>query len=533
MLSEKSMNNVISILNKELLNEEKIINEKGEKEKYAKKNFYNEICLLLCLLKSKNKLKELLLKFINLLSKKLEKNEDINKKIIREIDFIKFLVQQYIDNKFLSQIEKFLDEISICNNLDIYINNFYLILEMLKDEISNYEKENTENYIEQKEKEYKKEENIKASIKINELNELNNIIIKEQKKFIENYANYIISKFYADKYESSAEVKNMLQKYQNMLNVLFSFDVNYNSLKFQNRTNKFPSEKLETIKKLEEEEEKKAISNNNIDNQYQLISIKSEEKTEIKIKSNQKLFQTIQICFDTLKMFILFHKESYGWILQNFTKIINFVLNFKKDKYVESEEDISNKHCIFILIKYVHKHIKTSNFFSTIKDLCESNIINNFLELDKEIDKSCDISKKSIVNLIEINCLKETCTLLQKIKLPNYNVVNGDIPVNYYGIYFVSVLREFYNSMIKCYEDNFIKETMEKVINEFFNELENYFFHGEKIVDENCLRQFKKDMIFLKKNLNFITIIDLTQFINRINNIMKYVLPDRLRPKNK
>ena len=527
MLSEKSMNNVISILNKELLNEEKIINEKGEKEKYANKNFYNEICLLLCLLTSKNKLKELLLKFINLLSKKLEKNEDIDKKIIREMGFVKFLVQQYIDNKFLSQIEKFLDAISICNNLDIYINNFYLILEMIKDEISNYEKENTENYIEQKEKEYKKEENIKASIKINELN---NIIIKEQKKFIENYANYIISKFYADKYESSAEVKNMLQKYQNMLNVLFSFDVNYNSLKFQNTTNKFPSEKLETIKKLEEEEEKKAISNNNIDNQYQLISIKSEEKTEIKIKSNQKLFQTIQICFDTLKMFILFHKESYGWILQNFTKIINFVLNFKKDKYVE---DISNKHCIFILIKYVHKHIKTSNFFSTIKDLCESNIINNFLELDKEIDKSCDISKKSIVNLIEINCIKGTCTLLQKIKLPNYNVVNGDVPVNEYGIYFVIKLRDFYNSMIKCYEDNFIKETIEKVINDFSNELENYFLHGEKIVDENCLRQFKRDMIFLKKNLKFITIIDLTQFVNGINNIMKYVLPDRLRFKNK
>ena len=40
-------------------------------------------------------------------------------------------------------------------------------------------------------------------------------------------------------------------------------------------------------------------------------------------------------------------------------------------------------------------------------------------------------------------------------------------------------------------------------------------------------------MIFLKKNLIFITIIDLTELKNRIDNINKSVLPEWLRPKKK
>ena len=85
--------------------------------------------------------------------------------------------------------------------------------------------------------------------------------------------------------------------------------------------------------------------------------------------------------------------------------------------------------------------------------------------------------------------------------------------------------------MINCYEDNFIKEMMNKALDDFFNKFEDYILHGKKIEDENCLKQFKRDMIFLKKNLIFITIIDLTELKNRIDNINKSVLPEWLRPK--
>ena len=524
-LTEKTMNNIISIINEELIKEEEIKEEKENKEEYSDINIQNEITILLCLLVSKNKFKEILIEFIDILYKKLEKNENIDEKIINEINYIKILIQKNISNKFLEQIKKCLETISSCNNLDIYINNFYLVLEMLKDEISNYEK--TEDNIDQAEKEE---------------NELHNIIIEQQKKFVENITNYLITKFETDKYKSWEALKEIPQRYQNLLNIFFSFDINNNCLKDENIITKFPSEKIKLIKELEDEEEEK--TNNSDDNtdiiNNQLITIKSGDNSEIKIKSNQTLLEIIQLSFDTLKMFTIFHKECYGSILQNFTRIILSHLNFQTEQiysgqcnFAVSQQEICITHCIFILIEYIYEHIKTSDFFLTVADVCESNIADNYLDLDKEINKCCDLSKKRMEDLIENHCINDTYNKLQEIKLPYYNVISGDVPVNEYCIYYVSILKDIYESMINCYEDNFIKEMMNKALDDFFNKFEDYILHGKKIEDENCLKQFKRDMIFLKKNLIFITIIDLTELKNRIDNINKSVLPEWLRPKKK
>ena len=524
-LTEKTMNNIISIINEELIKEEEIKEEKENKEEYSDINIQNEITILLCLLVSKNKFKEILIEFIDILYKKLEKNENIDEKIINEINYIKILIQKNISNKFLEQIKKCLETISSCNNLDIYINNFYLVLEMLKDEISNYEK--TEDNIDQAEKEE---------------NELHNIIIEQQKKFVENITNYLITKFETDKYKSWEALKEIPQRYQNLLNIFFSFDINNNCLKDENIITKFPSEKIKLIKELEDEEEEK--TNNSDDNtdiiNNQLITIKSGDNSEIKIKSNQTLLEIIQLSFDTLKMFTIFHKECYGSILQNFTRIILSHLNFQTEQiysgqcnFAVSQQEICITHCIFILIGYIYEHIKTSDFFLTVADVCESNIADNYLDLDKEINKCCDLSKKRMEDLIENHCINDTYNKLQEIKLPYYNVISGDVPVNEYCIYYVSILKDIYESMINCYEDNFIKEMMNKALDDFFNKFEDYILHGKKIEDENCLKQFKRDMIFLKKNLIFITIIDLTELKNRIDNINKSVLPEWLRPKKK
>ena len=524
-LTEKTMNNIISIINEELIKEEEIKEEKENKEEYSDINIQNEITILLCLLVSKNKFKEILIEFIDILYKKLEKNENIDEKIINEINYIKILIQKNISNKFLEQIKKCLETISSCNNLDVYINNFYLVLEMLKDEISNYEK--TEDNIDQTEKEE---------------NELHNIIIEQQKKFVENITNYLITKFETDKYKSWEALKEIPQRYQNLLNIFFSFDINNNCLKDENIITKFPSEKIKLIKELEDEEEEK--TNNSDDNtdiiNNQLITIKSGDNSEIKIKSNQTLLEIIQLSFDTLKMFTIFHKECYGSILQNFTRIILSHLNFQTEQiysgqcnFAVSQQEICITHCIFILIGYIYEHIKTSDFFLTVADVCESNIADNYLDLDKEINKCCDLSKKRMEDLIENHCINDTYNKLQEIKLPYYNVISGDVPVNEYCIYYVSILKDIYESMINCYEDNFIKEMMNKALDDFFNKFEDYILHGKKIEDENCLKQFKRDMIFLKKNLIFITIIDLTELKNRIDNINKSVLPEWLRPKKK
>ena len=143
------------------------------------------------------------------------------------------------------------------------------------------------------------------------------------------------------------------------------------------------------------------------------------------------------------------------------------------------------------------------------------------------------MEKKRIEEILDKNCLKESLDKLKQIQLPNYNMVSGDVPVKEYAITFVSSLKDIYESMINSYDESFTIEMTNKALETFFDNFEDFIFHGRKIEEENCLKQFKRDMIFLKKNLVFLNIIDLTEVKNRIDNINKSVLPEWLRHKKK
>ena len=530
-LSENTMNDIISLFTQELTKTEEINEDKVKGEDLNDINIQNEICILLCFLVSKNKFNEIISEFIDILAKKLEKNENIDENIIKEVNYIKLLVQKNIKNKFLEQIKKCLDIISSICNLDIYINNFYLVLEMLKDEISKYENEKTE----------EKEENNETNNNMNS-NNLYNVIIESQKKFVENITQNWISKFETEKYKSWEALKEIPQRYQNILNIFFSFDINNNCLKDEYIITEFPSEKIKLIKELEEEEEEKTNNNSddNSDINNQLIIIKSGENPEIKIKSNQTLLEIIQQSFDILKMFTMFHKDCYGTILENFTKLILSHLDFQTEQiyngkcgFSVSQQEICITYCIFLLLEYIYEHIKTNEFFLTVAEVCDGKISDNYLDLDNEINKCRDLSKKKLEDLIENHCVNEALNKLYEIKLPYYNVISGDVPVNEYCISYVSILKDIYESMNNCFQENFIKELMNKALDDFFDKFEDYILHGKKIEDENCLKQFKRDMVFLKKNLVFLNIIDLTEVKNRIDNINKSVLPEWLRHKKK
>ena len=122
---------------------------------------------------------------------------------------------------------------------------------------------------------------------------------------------------------------------------------------------------------------------------------------------------------------------------------------------------------------------------------------------------------------------------LQQTELPYYAPVSGDVPVKEYALLFVSSLKLLYESMINCFDDAFVIEMANKALEDFFDKFEEFIFHGQKIEEENCLRQFKRDMIFLKKNLVFITVLDLTDVKTRIDNINKSVLPESILKASK
>ena len=542
-LCEQQMEKILSIFREKLIGKQKEknkeendkidkkdIDEKGEKkEKQNEENKINEdiinnneIFVLICIIISKNKLKEILISFIDVILTKVEKSEIIEKllknKIIKEFQDIKVLIQENIKNLIKNQIQMCLTKISLSNYTDIdkFINNYYLILESIKDEIPNYyETENNNN------------------------NKLSKIIIKEQKNFIENWTKRNLSKFGNELYKSNQPLKKVPSKYQNIVNVFFSFDIENNCMKNEALITKYPKEKIDLIKESLEEEE----NNNEEENEpnEELINIKDGDKPELKIKISQISLDIINFSFDIMKMFTLFHKECYANILGNMAVIIISHLNLQTDKVYDTEtnseitqNEISMSYCIYILIQYIYEHIKDNDFFVEIAKNCKQKLIDSYLEITKTINRGIETSKKRIEEILENQCIKASLIKLQQIELPNYTIVSGDVPVKEYALLFVSSLKQIYESMINCYEDAFVKEMMNKALEDFFDKFEEFIFHGQKIEEDSCLRQFKRDMIFLKKNLIFINILDLTDVKNRIDNINKSVLPEyMLKTKKK
>ena len=416
------------------------------------------------------------------------------------------------------QIKKCLNIIAINDDIDLYINNYYLILEMIKNEIPNYE--DTGN----------------KSNASNITNILIKVIIKAQKNFIEHWAKLNVLKFQTDRYKTWEILEGIPQKYQNILNVYFSFDLENNCMKDETVITKFPSDKLNLIKEaLVEEENNNENEENEINNNT--LSLKDGDKPEFKIKINQTTaLDLINFSFDILKMFSLFHKECYSNILGNVSVIIISHLNYQTDLLYEGEHDfepsqkeISMSYSLFLLIQYIYEHVKESDFFVEIAKNCKQKLIDNYLEITKNINSCLDMAKKRIEEILDKNCLKESLDKLKQIQLPKYNMVSGDVPVKEYALTFVSSLKEIYESMINSYDEIFTIEMTNKALEVFFDNFEDFIFHGQKIEEENCLKQFKRDMIFLKKNLAlFITILDLSDLKNRIDNINKSVLPESM-----
>ena len=527
-LLEQQMEQILSIFREKLINknkeessikdtdnkEEKNENQKEENKINEDNINNNEIFVLICIIISKNKLKEIILSFIEVILTKVEKSEIIDKilknKIIKECQDIKTIIQDNLKNTIKDQIQICLTKVSLSNytNIDKFINNYYLILESIKDEIPNYIEEENKNS-----------------------NKLSKIIIKEQKNFIENWTKKNLSKFETNSYKNSQLLKKIPPKYQNIVNVFFSFDIENNCMKNETLITKYPKEKIDLITEALEEEE----NNNEEENELneEIINIKDGDKPEIKIKISEISLDIINFAFDVMKMFTLFHKECYANILGNMAVIIISHLNFQIDKVYSNEtntevtqNEISMSYCIYILIQYIYEHIKDNDFFVEIAKNCKQKLIDSYLEITKTINRGIETSKKRIEEILENQCIKASLIKLQQIELPNYSVVSGDVPVKEYALLFVSSLKQLYDSMINCFEDAFVKEMVNKALEDFFDKFEEFIFHGQKIEEENCLRQFKRDMIFLKKNLVFINILDLTDVKNRIDNINKSVLPE-------
>ena len=474
-----------------------------------------EQCLLLCLIATKNNfcknMKEFVEEIVNVINKSEDKNitkiikADFNtecQEIINKIDYnSNFIIKNQLSDCFKDSL--------INAPINKFLENYYLINDLMEPIISSDEKNK-------------------------------GILWEFQNNYLRNWTKNKINKFSESYYKSWDPLPEVPYKTQLLLNFYYDFDISKNVIEdnnFQKALENFEKIKDDFCNIDENEEVQKT--------QFLSVKFKNTKKEfeTINIKINKTAIDIIETSVEVLKLFCLITPGSYGVLLESFSEILikhityqkNEIFNYKTN-FTVSQKEVCTTSTIFILVKYIYVYFKDCDFFVNIMKNSDKTAIDNFLSVFKVVNEALDLSKKKIEEIIYNNCIDESLKLLDNIQLPNYNIPEkgSEVPVNDYVFTLISVMKIIYDSMIGSYETEFIIKIFKPAIIKFFDKFEYFIFHGQVIEDEKCLKQFRKDMTFLKKNLNFINIFDISDIKGRIDNINKKVLPENmLKPKKK
>ena len=485
------------------------INKNEEKNNDIDIDIKEEQGLLLCLIITKFNFCKNMKEFVDEILKVINNSEDKNVTKIIKADFntecqeIINKIDYYSNFIIKTQLSECFKDSLMNAPINKFLQNYYLINELIEPIISSDEKNKS-------------------------------MLWEYQNNYIRNWTKIKINKFSESYYKSWDPLPEVPYESQLLLNFYFDFDINNNIIE----NNNF-QKALENFEKIKNDFCN--IDDNDEIQKTQFLSVKfkntKKEFETINIKINKTALDIIETSVEVIKLFCLISPGCYGAMLESFSDILikhityqkNEIFNYKNN-FTVSQKEVCTTSTIFILVKYIYVYFKDCDFFVKIMKHSDKSAIDNFLSVFKVVNEALDLSKKKIEEIIYNNCIDESLKLLEKIQLPNYNVPdkNSDVPVNEYVYTLISVMKIIYDSMIGSYETEFIVKTFKPAIIKFFDKFEYFIFHGKVIEDEKCLKQFRKDMTFLKKNLNFINVFDISEMKSRIDNRKKKVLPEHM-----
>ena len=490
--------------------EEDSINKKEEEENDI--DIKEEQCLLLCLIVTKSNVCKNMKEFLDEILRVINNSEDKNITKIIKADFnnecqeIKNKIDYNSNFIIKSQLSECFKDSLINKPINTFLQNYYLINDLMEPIITSDGKNKS-------------------------------MLWEFQNNFIRNWTKNKINKFSESYYKSWDPLPEVSYESQLLLNFYFDFDIDSNVIdvidgnNFQKVLENFEKAKNDFCNEDENENKQKT--------QFLSVKFKNPKKEieTIDIKINKTALDIIETSVEVIKLFCLITPGSYGVMLESFSEILikhityqkNEIFNYKTN-FTVSQKEVCTTSTIFILVKYIYVHFKDCDFFVKVMKHSDKSAIDNFLSVFKIVNEALDLSKKKIEEIIYNNCIDESLKLLEKIQLPNYNIPDkdSDVPVNDYVYTFISVMKIIYDSMIGSYETEFIVKIVKPAVVKFFDKFEYFIFHGKVIEDEKCLKQFRKDMTFLKKNLNFINVFDMNEIKSRIDNINKKVLPEHM-----
>ena len=492
---------------------------KQNKKDYKYLNNNNEEIIFFHLINFPYKTKEKIISLLEIYSFIISQNFDITQ-IQEKLKNIFLIIIQEINDKIT---EKGIDKLKILGIAFIFLKeNFEYLIEIIVNNFGTSPKifKDTILYI---------------------LNESKNKIVSLLITIMEESVSLLPNKFFDIKHK----IIEIMKDYFSLIDFNdYKFFIQYeNDLIF-----KFFISENEKLNELIEKDE--WIQINNFDYKYQLINnityidyniIKKDDliielsNNNYKInyiecrKEKYKIISTTLFILDFIYQvyFILFNnknKNGIQTIILQLVKILNNYIVKCNSLIIEGNGKIGKNKRIITEKEYI---LLNSNL-SIIQSILFN--INSFIIGDND-DEIINIVNKHIkkINLIHLKCLDIINAILEEIKIDiikKFEKINFlQYPVlenknyNDYAIKF-NKFEEIYNKMLYGFNDNDIISCFKNIFDKFVNEFKDECLNKNGFGNENMIKQFKNDIMYIKSFIQKIKLIKYKSYLEILDNII-------------
>ena len=324
--------------------------------------------------------------------------------------------------------------------------------------------------------------------------------------------------------ENWEQLTNIKQIYQDVFDLITNSDtdtiedddekyINYIDLDIDNLNNN------------KNEEEDNLI--NEKQNEYILFKTEAEENNS-KHKIIHFTLYIIKFIYESLFMYSNLVDENYQNIIVVCTyKTINEILIMEKDIIINS---IDGKINGIKIITEKESALLNSNVLVTKRALQTFLIKYPYEEIKltfEDVEKSSQYSMILLLNELVL----EMINLFNELDFENYPIFQGK-NYNEYIIKF-SKMKKIYDNMKYAFLKNDIVEIFVMEFNNIIDAMEQIVEQRPNIEEDNQLKQFRREMFYMKKVFEMFDLIDVKDYQERIENISLYVNPDKIVKKKK
>ena len=343
--------------------------------------------------------------------------------------------------------------------------------------------------------------------------------------FIENFGKERCQKIKDElNFDNLRYLDNISYVYQKLINAIFSFN--------NESINQDDDKKLDNLKNnilLDVDLTLKNLEPKDI-NLIEIPKISEGENTKIKCKLITTTLDIINDAIFAIKMLLFFSKKNYSKILLYFHDILNSFISLSNDIVLETKGQIKNitqnelaasYSSIYLVQEITSKFIL---FFTNNKDIKED-IINKYNILKKNSEEYLEKNLLKLTNMINEGINESILNEFKKIiSLDKYPTVKGNLPINAFAESLIKLVKNLSKSLKNCYEDKTISKIILDGLNIFNTEVDKSL-EVRKEMNEEEKKQFKKDFMFIKKNIDKdIEDIDFKAFKKKLTSVYKRIL---------